>query len=139
MGLVFKQFNLAVPYRFGKEETLPLVAIYGTIIFGNTFLEGQIHEKRKQTTTIYTFILLKSFFSSTHKIIPLRPVVDLKFTLLGDASRSPVDVYVFYFTDPKAKRRFCFLPQWSLIRLHATVVLNILLCHRYTFSGISRL
>ena len=86
MGLVFKQFNLAVPYRFGKEETLPLVAIYGTIIFGNTFLEGQIHEKRKQTTTIYTFILLKSFFSSRHKIIPVRLIVDLKFTLLGDAS-----------------------------------------------------
>ena len=57
MGLVFKQFNLAVPYRFGKEETLPLAAIYVTIIFGNTFLEGQIHEKTKQTTTIYTFIL----------------------------------------------------------------------------------
>ena len=70
MGLVFKQFNLAVPYRFGKEETLPLAAIYGTIISGNTFLEGQIHEKRKQT---------RSFFSSRHKIIPLRLIVDLEF------------------------------------------------------------
>ena len=78
--------------------------------------------KRVSKQSIYTLILLKSFFSSRHKIIPLRLIVDLEFRLLGDASRSPVDVYVFYLTDPRAKRRFCFLAQWSLIRLHATVV-----------------
>ena len=32
MGLVFKQFKLAVPYCFRNEEPLPLVAICGTII-----------------------------------------------------------------------------------------------------------
>ena len=57
-------------------------------------------------TTIYKFILLKSFFSSRRQIIPLRLIVDLKFRLLGDAS---VGVYVFYSTDPQAKRRFRFL------------------------------
>ena len=70
MGLVFKQFKLAVPYLFtwrkgnpsrrvtfppckdglGKEEPPPIFAIYGTIICGNTFLKGQIHEKSEKYT-----------------------------------------------------------------------------------------
>ena len=54
MGIVFQQFKLAVPYHFRKEDPPPPFAIDGTIIYGNAFLKGQIHEKSKQTTTVYT-------------------------------------------------------------------------------------
>ena len=54
MGLVFKHFKLAVPYRFRNEEPLPLVVIYRTIICGNTFLKDQIHGKsEKNNHTIH--------------------------------------------------------------------------------------
>ena len=103
MVLVFKQFNLAVPYRFGKEETLPLAAIYGTIIFGNTFLEGQIHEKRKQTTTIYTFIL--QFKTQDYSFAPnsrLRILLDhlLMFMYFTLPIRGLKDVSVSSYNGP---------------------------------------
>lgn len=46
MGL-FKQFKLA------KKNPSPLVAIYGTINCGNTFLKGQ----RKQQPSMHSFLL----------------------------------------------------------------------------------
>ena len=72
MGLVFKQFNLTVPYRFKKKEPFPLVAIYATIICGNTFL------KRSNSNNHNTHIHSTEALFSRHKIIPLRLVVDSK-------------------------------------------------------------
>ena len=59
---LFKKFNLAVPYHFRKEEPLPIVAVSGTIICGNTLLKGQILEKSMKATT---FVSTEFFFSKT--------------------------------------------------------------------------
>ena len=63
------------------------VVVHGSRSFLVLVTTAQIHAKRKQTTTIFTFILLKSFFSSRHKIIPLRLIVDLKLRYQGDVFR----------------------------------------------------
>ena len=44
------------------EEPLPLVAIHGTINCGNPSLKGQILEKSKKTTMVYTFISTQFLF-----------------------------------------------------------------------------
>ena len=59
---LFEKFKLAVPYHFRKEEPLLLVATYGTIVYGNTLLKGQILEKSMKTTTVYTFVSSEFLF-----------------------------------------------------------------------------
>jgi len=66
---LFEKFKLAVPYHFRKEEPLPLVAIYGTIIYGNTLLKGQILEKSMKTTTVYTFVSTEFLFCKDARLI----------------------------------------------------------------------
>ena len=87
----------------------PFVAIYVIIVCIDSFLKGQILEKRNKTTAFSTFIS-SEFLFSRHKINPLRLIVDYSFvgirmTLLDNL------LHFIYFTSQTLglQNIFCLL------------------------------
>ena len=111
--LYFKQLKLlSCLYRYSKKNASPSYPFMEQSFAASGWIveksKRKKQKKHKQTTSIYK-VISTEFLFSRHMTNSSRLIFDFKVRYEDRASRWPLDIYLFYFTDPRAEKNSVYL------------------------------